>query len=94
VHGAIPSVRDGTERYRYDVGFYVGVTADDVQPHMSVDPEVDEVAHGERAFYHRRISALASRTRLTRIMSTPIYASLTLRKRRTTTSLAGMLEQR
>jgi uncharacterized protein (DUF1697 family) len=80
------------EKYRYDVGFYVGVTAADVEPYMSVNPDVDEVAYGERAFYYRRLSALASRTRLTAIMGTAIYPSLTLRNWRTAVSLAGMLE--
>jgi uncharacterized protein (DUF1697 family) len=92
VADAPPGFGTRPETYRYDVGFYVGITAADVEAYMSVNPDVDEVAYGGRAFYFRRISALASRTRLTRIMGTPIYASLTLRNWRTTTSIAGMLE--
>jgi uncharacterized protein (DUF1697 family) len=94
IAGAPPGFGTQPEMYRYDVGFYVGVTAADVEPHMSVNPDVDEVTCGERAFYYRRISALASRTRLTRIMSTPVYASLTLRNWRTAMSLAEMLKLR
>jgi uncharacterized protein (DUF1697 family) len=94
IAGAPPGFGTQPETYRYDVGFYVGVTAADVEPHLSVNADVDEATIGERAFYYRRISALASRTRLTRIMSTPLYASLTLRNWRTAVSLADMLELR
>ncbi|WP_432491227.1 DUF1697 domain-containing protein [Kineococcus gypseus] len=77
--------------YRYDVGFYVGVSAAEVEPHVPADPAVDEVAFGPLAFYHRRLNALATRSRVTRIVGTPVYASLTLRNWRTTTTLAEMV---
>jgi uncharacterized protein (DUF1697 family) len=80
------------EKYRYDVGFYVGVTAADVEPYISVNPEVDEVTCGTRAFYHRRVAALASGSRVSKIIGTPVYASLTIRNWRTVTTLAEMLE--
>jgi uncharacterized protein (DUF1697 family) len=79
------------ETYRYDVGFYMGVTAAEVEPHIVVNPEVDDVLVGERAFYHRRVAALASRSRLNKIIGTPVYPSLTLRNWRTTTTLGEML---
>ena len=92
VEGAPPAFGSEPETYRYDVGFYIGVTAADVRPHIPVNPDVDDVVCGERAFYHRRVSALASRSRLSKIIGTPVYASLTIRNWRTTTTLAKMLE--
>ncbi len=77
--------------YRYDVGFYMGVTAAEVEPHIPVNPEVDDVLVGERAFYHRRVAALASRSRVNKVIGTPVYPSLTLRNWRTTTTLGEML---
>jgi uncharacterized protein (DUF1697 family) len=53
---------------------------------------VDEVVCGERAFYHRRVAALASRSRMPKIAGTPVYAALTIRNWRTTTTLAQMLD--
>jgi uncharacterized protein (DUF1697 family) len=94
IAGAPPGFGTEPETYRYDVGFYVGVTAAEVEPFMSVNPDVDEVTIGDRAFYYRRVSALASRTRLTKVMGTVIYASLTLRNWRTTVAIADMLEPR
>ena len=77
--------------YRYDVGFYVGTDRDEVAPHLAMHPEVDSVDLGERAFYHRRVTALASRSRMSKIVSSPVYPRLTIRNWRTTTTLAGML---
>jgi uncharacterized protein (DUF1697 family) len=77
--------------YRYDVAFYVGTTRTEVEKHVSVHPEVDTVTYGERAFYHRRLSAKATMSRMSKIASTPVYPNLTVRNWRTTTTLAGML---
>jgi uncharacterized protein (DUF1697 family) len=82
---------DDPDTYRYDVGFYVGVSADEVRPHVSLNPEVEQVHFGDHAFYHRRTTALATRSRLSKIVGTPVYSSLTLRNWRTTSALAGML---
>lgn len=91
VDEAPPAFGADPETYRYDVGFFMGVTADEVEPHLSVHPEVDQVACGSRAFYHQRVAALASRSRLSKIVGTPVYPSLTIRNWRTTLKLADML---
>lgn len=91
VEGAPPGFGSEPDTYRYDVGFYLGVTAAEVEAHLPVNPDVDEVVCGERAFYHRRVTALASRSRMSKIVGTPVYPSLTIRNWRTTTRLAEML---
>jgi uncharacterized protein (DUF1697 family) len=88
---APPGFGSDNDTYRYDVGFFVGVSAADVEPHVPTNPDVDVVSWGEHAFYHRRVIALASRSRVNRVVGTPAYASLTIRNWRTTTTLAGML---
>ena len=92
ITGAPAGFGDEPDTYRYDVGFYVGVGAAEVEPFLTVNPEVDEVTCGKRAFYHRRVAALASRSRLSKIVGTPVYASLTIRNWRTTVALAEMLD--
>ena len=92
ITGAPKGFGDDPETYRYDVGFYVGVGAAEVEPHITLNPEVDDVTLGKRAFYHRRIAALASRSRLSKIAGTPVYSSLTIRNWRTTVALAEMLD--
>lgn len=93
VDAAPPGFGDDPATYRYDVGFYVGTTADEVARHLPVHPEVDVLHCGERAFYHRRVVALASRSRLSRVVGTPVYPRLTIRNWATTTALARMLEE-
>ena len=89
--GAPPMFGSEPEKHRYDVWFYVGITAAEVQPHIPVNPDVDEVVCGDLAFYHRRVTALASRSRVNKIVGTPVYASLTTRSWRTVTALGQML---
>jgi uncharacterized protein (DUF1697 family) len=53
---------------------------------------VDSVALGPGAIYFSRVAAQASRTRITRLMSMPIYRQMTVRNWRTTKRLFEMLE--
>ena len=91
IEGAPRGFGADPEKYRYDVYFYMGVTAAEVEPHIPVNPDVDVVLVGERAFYHRRVAALATRSRVNKIVGTPVYPSLTVRNWRTTTKLGEML---
>ena len=92
IDGAPAGFGSEPDTYRYDVGFYIGVTAADVEPHIPVHPEVDVVTCGDRAFYHRRVTALATRSRVSKVIGTPIYDSLTIRNWKTVTALGQMLE--
>ena len=85
---------DDHDTYRYDVIFFLGVDADDVRPYVTVHPDVDDVTWGTRAFYHRRLVAQASKSRVARkLLASPVYPSLTIRNWRTTATLARMLEE-
>jgi uncharacterized protein (DUF1697 family) len=53
---------------------------------------VDSVALGPGAMYFSRVAAQASRTRITRLMSMPIYRQMTVRNWRMTKRLVEMLE--
>jgi len=81
------------ETHRYDVFFYMGVSAAEVEPYVVVNPEVDEVFVGRRALYHRRVAALATRSRVNKIIGSPVYAGLTIRNWNTTTRLAALLDE-
>jgi uncharacterized protein (DUF1697 family) len=54
---------------------------------------VDSVAPGPGAFYVSRVAAQASKTRITRLMSMPIFQQMTVRSWRTTTRLFDMLDE-
>jgi uncharacterized protein (DUF1697 family) len=81
------------DTYRYDVLFYMGVTAKEVEPYIFAHPEVDEVLVGKRATYHRRIAARASSSRVNKIVSTPVYAGITIRNWNTTKKLETLLKE-
>jgi uncharacterized protein (DUF1697 family) len=81
------------DRYRYDVVFYMGVKAHEVDPFIVVNPDVDEALIGERAVYHRRITAQATRSRLNKIIGSQVYTALTIRNWNTTLKLAAMLDE-
>lgn len=79
--------------YRYDVAFYMGVRPEEVEPYIVVNPDVDQAFVGERATYYRRLTSLATRSRLSKIIGSPIYAGLTIRNWNTTVTLAAMLDE-
>lgn len=53
---------------------------------------VDSVALGPGAIYFSRVAELASKTRITRFMSMPVFRQMTVRNWRTTTHLLEMLD--
>ena len=53
---------------------------------------VDAVALGPGAIYFTRLAAQAAKTRMTRLIGTPIYRQMTVRNWRTTTRLLQMLD--
>lgn len=93
VAGAPKGFGSEPDTYRYDVFFYMGVTAEEVEPHIVTHPEVDEVLVGERATYHRRIAARASSSRVNKIVGSPVYPGITIRNWNTTTKLAALLDE-
>lgn len=85
----------GTEpdTYHYDVCFFFGdVTPEAVMEKVSLHPEVDTAVAGDRALYFRRLSALRTKSRMSKLISTPGYQSLTIRNWNTTTRLLAMLD--
>ncbi len=58
----------------------------------ALDPEVDRAEPGPGVLYFSRVAARASSSRLTRIMSLPVYKRLTVRNWNTTTKLLALLD--
>jgi uncharacterized protein (DUF1697 family) len=80
--------------YRYDVIFLKEpLTAGEALKSMSTREGVDEAFAGEGVLYTSRLSSRASQTRLTRVIGTPIYQSMTIRNWNTTSKLLEMLEE-
>ncbi len=80
-------------KYRYDVVFLKPeVSAAAALKVVPTKPGVDEVHAGTGVIYYSRLTAKASQSQISRVVSMPIYQSMTIRNWNTTTALARMLE--
>ena len=86
----------GTEltRYRYDVIFLKEpLTAKAAMKSVPTKPGVDESHAGTGVLYFSRLIAKATQSRLNKIISSPIYPSVTIRNWNTTTKLVWMMDE-
>ena len=80
------------EKYRYDVIFlHDSLTPEAAIEKVATKPGVDQARAGKGVLYFSRLTAKASESRLSRLVSLPIYKSMTIRNWRTTTTLLQML---
>ena len=81
------------EKYHSDAIFLMGIDA--VQAMYVFDPRdgVDKVWPGDGVIYHQRLSVLRTKSRLSKIVGTPTYKSMTIRNWNTTTKLLELLKK-
>lgn len=84
----------GTERetYHTDVIFLMGIPAPEAFAIFNPKEGVDKVWQGDRAIYSQRVSALRTKSRLSSIMASPLYKSMTIRTWGTVTKLLGLMK--
>lgn len=79
------------DQFRYDVWFVIPpVTASKVAAALELKEGVDTASPGRGVIYTTRLAARASQSRLTRVVGTPIYGSLTIRSWNTARKLAEL----
>jgi len=82
-------------KYRYDVIFLrPPLTATQAFKSINTKPGVDRVWLGRGVMYFSRLTAKASQSRLSKIVSSPIYKDITIRNWNTTTKLLGLIDTR
>jgi uncharacterized protein (DUF1697 family) len=80
-------------RYRYDVIFLKPpVTAAAAMKSVLTKPEVDQAHAGSGVLYFSRLISRASQSQLSRLVSLPIYQSMTIRNWNTTTALRRLMD--
>jgi len=80
--------------YRYDVIFLKEpVTARAALKQVPTRPEVDEVHAGRGVLYFSRLISRAAQSHLSRVVSMPIYQSMTIRNWNTTRTLLRMMDE-
>jgi uncharacterized protein (DUF1697 family) len=83
---------DQPNEYHSDVVFLMGISPEDAMKVFDPREGVDQVWAGEGVVYSQRLSALRTKSRLNKVMSSPLYKSMTIRNWNTTTKLLAMLE--
>ncbi len=83
---------DQPDTYHSDAIFLMGI--DSAQAMSVFDPKegVDKVWPGDGVIYSQRLSALRTKSRLSRIVGTPAYKSMTIRSWSTTIKLLEILK--
>ena len=79
--------------YRYDVIFLKDpLSASEALESVSIKPGVDQVFGGSGVLYFSRLIEKAPQSRLSRLVSMPVYKRMTIRNWNTTTRLLEIME--
>jgi uncharacterized protein (DUF1697 family) len=83
----------GTEpsKYHSDAIFLMGIPSDEAIKIFNPREGVDKVWQGDLAIYSQRLSAQRTRSRLSGIMSSPLYKQMTIRSWDTTAKLFELM---
>jgi uncharacterized protein (DUF1697 family) len=76
--------------YHSDAVFLMGISATDAMTAFDPREGVDRVWAGDGVVYSQRLSAQRTKSRLNKIVSSPLYKSMTIRNWATTTKLAEL----
>jgi len=75
------------EKYHCDAVFLMGIDAATALKVFDPRPEVDRIWPGDGVIYSQRLSAQRTKSRLNKVMSSPMYGSMTIRSWKTTLAL-------
>lgn len=82
------------DKYHSDVIFLMGIDVAEAMQVFSPREGVDTIWPGDKVIYSQRLSARRTQSRLSKIMGTPSYKSMTIRSWNTTTKLLELLEDK
>jgi uncharacterized protein (DUF1697 family) len=81
------------DTYHSDAIFLMGIEAKAAMSAFDPRPGVDQIWPGKGVIYSQRLSAQRTKSRLNKVMSSPLYRSMTVRNWATTTALLDLLER-
>lgn len=81
------------EKYHSDAIFLMGIDSAQAMPAFDPREGVDKVWPGDGVIYSQRLSSQRTKSRLSKIMGTPVYKSMTIRNWNTTTKLLEILRK-
>ncbi|MBM3934552.1 MAG: DUF1697 domain-containing protein [SAR202 cluster bacterium] len=83
---------DEPSKYHSDAIFLIDIDAADAMSAFKARDGVDTVWPGRGVVYSQRLSALRTKSRLNKVLESPLYKSMTIRNCNTATRLLGLLE--
>lgn len=83
---------DEPEKYHSDAIFLMDIDRDEAFAVFVPRDGVDRVWPGDGLIYSQRLSAQRTKSRLSRIVASPLYKSMTIRSWQTTLKLLELLE--
>jgi len=81
------------ETYHSDAIFLIDIDAAQAMPVFSPREGVDKVWQGDGVIYSQRLSAERTKSRLNKVIGSPVYQSMTIRNWNTTTKLLELLRK-
>lgn len=85
---------DQPQTYHSDAIFLIGIPVDQAMAVFDPREGVDAVWPGRGVIYSQRVSAQRTKSRLSKIIGTEAYSSMTIRSWATTLKLGAMLDRR
>ena len=82
---------DQSDKYHSDAIFLIGIDATEAMPIFNPREGVDRVWPGHGVIYSERLSAHRTKSRLSSMMTSPFYKSMTIRSWSTTVKLLELL---
>ncbi|WP_084104025.1 DUF1697 domain-containing protein [Demequina sp. NBRC 110056] len=93
VHDAPEGFGEAPDTFHSDVAFLrPGVSSADALAAFGIREGVDTAWAGEGAVYFQRLSAERTKSRMSKVVGTPMYADMTIRSWTTTLALVAMLD--
>ncbi len=84
---------DEPSKYHSDVIFLIGIDTDDAFKVFTPREDVDQVWKGDSVIYSQRLSAELTKSRLSKIMASPFYKSMTIRTWNTVCKLDDLMKE-
>lgn len=88
-----PGFGEHPQTYHSDAIFLMGIDAAEAITAFDPRAGVDTVWPGDGVIYSQRLSAQRTKSRLSKIMASPVYKSMTIRNWNTTTKLLELLSK-
>ncbi len=84
---------DDKQKYYSDAIFLIGTTTKKVMPVFNPKDGVDRIWPGAGVVYSQRLGSMRTKSRLGKIVSSPLYKSMTIRSWGTVTKLLALVQQ-